>query len=155
MYVYVVFFFHGVLQTSRNAVLKIQISCNWFGTSLLLLSPPSSFVHMVYDRLLLTSSSFVDVVLFLLLLYWVWDGMASHGMVEVFVVAHICSSIECLHSVCAFIVFNRSSSYNIDMAWEINSTATKPTGSLCYVVVIAVLLFFYLSIWDWLCFQYK
>lgn len=100
---------------------------------------------MVYDRLLLTSSSFVDVVLFLLLLYWVWDGMASHGMVEVFVVAHICSSIECLHSVCAFIVFNRSSSYNIDMAWEINSTATKPTGSLCYVVVIAVLLFFFIS----------
>lgn len=65
-------------------------------------SPPSSLVHMVYDRLLLTSSSFVDVVLVFIVIIRIavaWHGMAwsvccrSHMFHRVFALCMRLSSL--------------------------------------------------------------
>lgn len=92
--------------------------------------------------------------LFLLLLYvLLWHGLAWLGMKCLLSLTYVPQSICTL---CALIVFNRSSSYNIDMAWEVNSTATKSTGSLMSLLLLFRCCFIFISQFEMrLCFQYK
>lgn len=44
-----------------------------------------------------------------------WDGMAWHGMVEVFVVAHMCSSTQCLFALCVRLSYLIGQAHTISM----------------------------------------